>query len=148
MPTEYPKGGFFMTIGKKLTGSILGIAVGGVLTVILLYNAEKNGVVYTLPPIMKLLLVVIIATCSCIIVEAFLNTSAREIAVDIYIAVIVSLLTLTPETISGKSMQSAVDIMAIVSTTVVFAAWYSNPISRDLDKLFKIEISEKRDFDD
>lgn len=137
-----------MTIGKKLTAMILGITVGGLLTVILLYNAESNGVVYTLPPIIKLLLIVIIATCSCIVVEAFLNTSAREVAVDVYIAIIVTLLTLTPETISGKSMQSAVDILAIVSTTVVFAAWYSNPISKDLDKLFKIEISKKNSFDD
>ncbi len=137
-----------MTIGKKLTAMILGITVGGLLTVILLYNAESNGVVYTLPPIIKLLLIVIIATCSCIVVEAFLNTSAREVAVDVYIAIIVTLLTLTPETISGKSMQSAVDILAIVSTTVVFAAWYSNPISKDLDKLFKIEISKKSSFDD
>ncbi len=137
-----------MTVGKKLTAMILGITVGGLLTVILLYNAESNGVVYTLPPIIKLLLIVIIATCSCIVVEAFLNTSAREVAVDVYIAIIVTLLTLTPETISGKSMQSAVDILAIVSTTVVFAAWYSNPISKDLDKLFKIEISKKNSFDD
>lgn len=137
-----------MTVGKKLTAMILGITVGGLLTVILLYNAESNGVVYTLPPIIKLLLIVIIATCSCIVVEAFLNTSAREVAVDVYIAIIVTLLTLTPETISGKSMQSAVDILAIVSTTVVFAAWYSNPISKDLDKLFKIEISKKSSFDD
>ncbi len=137
-----------MTIGKKLTAMILGITVGGLLTVILLYNAESNGVVYTLPPIIKLLLIIIIATCSCIVVEAFLNTSAREVAVDVYIAIIVTLLTLTPETISGKSMQSAVDILAIVSTTVVFAAWYSNPISKDLDKLFKIEISKKSSFDD
>lgn len=137
-----------MTIGKKLTAMILGITVGGLLTVILLYNAESNRVVYTLPPIIKLLLIVIIATCSCIVVEAFLNTSAREVAVDVYIAIIVTLLTLTPETISGKSMQSAVDILAIVSTTVVFAAWYSNPISKDLDKLFKIEISKKSSFDD
>ena len=137
-----------MTIGKKLTAMILGITVGGLLTVILLYNAESNGVVYTLPPIIKLLLIVIIATCSCIVVEAFLNTSAREVAVDVYIAIIVTLLTLTPETISGKSMQSAVDILAIVSTTLVFAAWYSNPISKDLDKLFKIEISKKNSFDD
>ena len=137
-----------MTVGKKLTTMILGITVGGLLTVILLYNAESNGVVYTLPPIIKLLLIVIIATCSCIVVEAFLNTSAREVAVDVYIAIIVTLLTLTPETISGKSMQSAVDILAIVSTTVVFAAWYSNPISKDLDKLFKIEISKKSSFDD
>lgn len=137
-----------MTIGKKLTAIILGITVGGILTVILLYNAESNGTIYTLPPIIKLLLIVIIATCACITVEAFLNTSAREVAVDVYIAMIVSLLTLTPETISGKSMQSAVDILAIVSTTVVFAAWYSNPISKDLDKLFKIEISEKRGFED
>lgn len=137
-----------MTIGKKLTAMILGITVGGLLTVILLYNAESNGVVYNLPPIIKLLLIVIIATCSCIVVEAFLNTSAREVAVDVYIAIIVTLLTLTPETISGKSMQSAVDILAIVSTTVVFAAWYSNPISKDLDKLFKIEISKKSSFDD
>ena len=137
-----------MTVGKKLTAMILGITVGGLLTVILLYNAESNGVVYTLPPIINLLLIVIIATCSCIVVEAFLNTSAREVAVDVYIAIIVTLLTLTPETISGKSMQSAVDILAIVSTTVVFAAWYSNPISKDLDKLFKIEISKKNSFDD
>ncbi len=137
-----------MTVGKKLTAMILGITVGGLLTVILLYNAESNGVVYTLPPIIKLLLIVIIATCSCIVVEAFLNTSAREVAVDVYIAIIVTLLTLTPETISGKSMQSAVDILAIVSTTVVFAAWYSNPISKDLDKLFKIEISKRNSFDD
>ena len=45
-----------MTVGKKLTAMILGITVGGLLTVILLYNAESNGVVYTLPPIIKLLL--------------------------------------------------------------------------------------------
>ena len=137
-----------MTVGKKLTAMILGITVGGLLTVILLYNAESNGVVYTLPPIIKLLLIVIIATCSCIVVDAFLNTSARVVAVDVYFAIIVTLLTLTPETFSGKSMQSAVDILAIVSTTVVFAAWYSNPISKDLDKLFKIEISKKNSFDD
>ena len=151
MPTEkIHQGveGMKLSVGEMLKSILFGLA-GGIIASLILLNIgdTTDEVIYGASVPMTRFFVTVVCTLACLVSEMSANTSAREVGVDIVIALVVSIMFVGDSRFLNHAdkMVSIENLMGPITVCVVLATMFSEPIGRLGTKLMDWIPFQKKD---
>ena len=123
-----------MSIGEMIKAMVFGFTAGLVATIILLSLGNE---VYGASVGMTRFYVTVVCSVACIVAEIVCNTSAREVAVDTVISLLVSLMFVGENFLNSEDkIMSVRHMFGPIIVSVIIAAFFSNTIKDYSVKFF------------